>query len=308
MAGVSRRQATIPTAFSRLAWSSCDAAARPGLPGSSHSSTSSTTDQRRSAPIAATVAGGRNSSSRIAFGTGTSESAGTFDPGAVSKNDVRLGWLFAVCIAIGVVALSRPADACSCANWDETSRRTEFADAVFVGTVERIDVPWVMRPAVAEAFLHFPLALAYVVDHQIRVRFDVEQRFKGALGRQVWVNTGDFPGFDCEDPNVFSESSERWLVFANERSDGELHVGTCMYPVGEQERPEEFARRIRELPTPSATPHVAAAWSTYHGRAPWRTGAVLVGLSVLLLWIRRRALTGRSHDGRSPKTGSRSEP
>lgn len=221
---------------------------------------------------------------------------------------MRLGWLFAVCIAIGVSALSRSASACTCASWLETSRRTEFADAVFVGTVERIDVPWVMQPAVAEAFLHFPLAVAYVIDHQIRVRFDVEQRFKGALGHHVWVNTGDFPGYDCERPNMFSESSERWLVFAKEHSDGELHVGYCLYPVGERERPEEFAQRLRELPTPSAPPHPAAAWSTSRGRAPWRAGAVLVGLSVLLLWIRRRALTGRSGDGTSPRTTPRSEP
>jgi len=190
--------------------------------------------------------------------------------------------------AIAVFAWSPTTEACSCASWRDTAGRVEFSDAVFVGTVETIDVPWVMRPSVAEAFLVFPLSTAYVVDHQIRVRFDVEQRHKGALGRQVWVNTGDFPGFDCERPTMFSNTAQRWLVFAHERSDGELHVGTCMYPIGERDLPDEFVTRLGELPPPSAEPHPSAVWSTYRGRSPWRTSVGLAGAAVVLLWVRRK--------------------
>ncbi len=80
----------------------------------------------------------------------------------------------------------------------------------------------------------------HVVDHQVRARFDVERRYKGRIGSQVWVNTGDYPGFDCEDPMMFSEEPQRWLVFARSNTNGELHVGVCMHPYGELDRPERF--------------------------------------------------------------------
>jgi len=177
---------------------------------------------------------------------------------------------------------------------------------VFVGTVDEVDVPWVMRPEVAEPFAEFPLSAAYVIDHEIRVRFEVEQRFKGALGQQVWVNTGDFPGYDCESPNMFTGSAERWLVFAYEQSDGELHVSNCLYPVGEQGRPDEFVERISELPVGSGEAHPVAAWSTYEGREVWRYGAMLVGLLVLPLLIRRLVFTGRPSGGTLPRNDPRS--
>ncbi len=196
--------------------------------------------------------------------------------------------LLLLVVAIVVVGWTPVARACSCASWSDTARRLESADAVFVGTVETTDVPWVMRPAVAETFFVFPLSLVYAVDHEIRVRFAVERRYAGAMGSQVWVNTGDFPGFDCEQPTMFSESTERWLVFAHERDDGELHVGTCMYPIGELERPDEFRERLAELGAGSAQPDPSAAWSAYRGRAPWRTSGVLASGAVLLLWWRRK--------------------
>jgi hypothetical protein len=196
--------------------------------------------------------------------------------------------LVALGFAIGVVAWSPASHACSCADWRDTARRVDAADAVFVGSVDTIDVPWVMRPAVAEAFLQLPLYVVYAVDHEIRVRFDVEHRYKGALGEQVWVNTGDFPGFDCESPTMFSNSSQRWLVFAHERDDGELHVTHCMYPIGEDDRPEEFVARLGELPPPVAEPDPSAAFSTYHGRSPWRTSALFAGAAIVLVWLRRK--------------------
>jgi hypothetical protein len=203
--------------------------------------------------------------------------------------------------AIGVVAWSPTSHACSCADWRDTARRVEMADAVFVGSVDTVDVPWVMRPAVAEAFLHPLLYVAYAVDHEIRVRFDVEHRFKGALGSQTWVNTGDFPGFDCESPTMFSNTSQRWLVFAYERDDGELHVSHCMYPIGEDDRPEEFVERLGELPPPVAEPDPSAAFSTYHGRAPWRTSALLAAGAIVLLRLRRKrnALSSARADTRA---------
>lgn len=191
-------------------------------------------------------------------------------------------------VVTAVVVWSPVTRACSCADWSDTARRVEISDAVFVGTVETIDVPWVMRPALAEAFFEFPLSLVYVMDHEIRVRFRVEGRHKGALGSEVWVNTGDFEGYDCERPTMFSDSTERWLVFAHERDDDELHVSTCMYPIGELERPDEFRERLAELGAGSAEPEPSAAWSAYRGRAPWRTSVVLASGALLLMWWRRR--------------------
>ena len=146
-----------------------------------------------------------------------------------------------------------------------------------------------MRPAVAEAFVEFPLSLVYVIDHEVRVRFSVERRYAGRLGDDVWVNTGDFPGFDCESPMRFSGRSQRWLVFAHEAADGELHVSDCMQPYGEAEQPEAFADSLAELGPGETEPNPDAAWSSYRGRAPWRTSLVLLLAAVAWLWTRRRS-------------------
>lgn len=197
--------------------------------------------------------------------------------------------VLATAFAVGLFAWSSRAEACSCADWHDTVERMQLADAVFVGRVETIDVPWVMRPSVAEAFLRFPLSAVYVVDHEIRTGFAVERRYKGALGHRVWVNTGDFLGFDCEVPNIFSGAPQRWLVFASEREDGELYVGACMHPLGELDGYEGFATSLAELPQGSAEPHFAADWSSYRGPAPSRASiAFALGGGVVALLRRRR--------------------
>ena len=134
-----------------------------------------------------------------------------------------------ICVVAGcLVHAPDVTEACSCAGATDAELFAR-ADAVFVGRVEAVDIPWRVRQArerrYPERLSSFLLTLG---DPEVVTTFAVERVFKGRLGERVRVESGTGACCNCSLGATF-ESAPRWLVYATAH-EGRWSTGLCSRP------------------------------------------------------------------------------
>ncbi len=191
----------------------------------------------------------------------------------------------AVLTAALLLATPSIAQACSCATVSMLAG-ANTADAVFVGTVESVDIPVLLREPVV-GLVDGPGRVLFALEPEVRTRFVVEQRFRGPLGETVEINSGD--GFCCNcTPGALFSPGERWLITAN-AYEGELHASICGLAVKESDDPR-WREALAAAGPGKSTPHPSPRWVPRPSRWWW----LLVGSPLLVLIHQLRRRTARS--------------
>ena len=153
------------------------------------------------------------------------------------------------------------ARACACTSVAAPAEAANEADAAFVGVVEEVRVPLLLRAPIIR-LVDTPLSFVFATEPTIRTRLRIETRYRGALGSEVEIDSGDGLCCNCTPGRVFAPG-ERWLVAAFEH-DGELRVSTCRPPVSQRQRPQAFAAALEALGPGDPTPHARPRWTPKH--------------------------------------------
>jgi hypothetical protein len=139
---------------------------------------------------------------------------------------VRIHFLF--CTPVFLAAICTPALACTCAppppevktDRDLTQWYVAGSDAIFEGTVKRIELNWMFIDAKVGGLVPADLDQG---EATIRVSFDATRIYKGVEQKELSLTTG-IGGGDC---GFDFEIGKQYLVYAFADSSGHLSTGIC---------------------------------------------------------------------------------
>lgn len=194
----------------------------------------------------------------------------------------RAYWLLAL-VAVGAVLAPGRAEACTCVVGAPICDTFWKTDAVFAGEV--LEIAPIPNPSGRQFMAHK------------RVRFRVEQSWRGAVEGTVEITTGSGGG-DC---GYGFEKGERYLVYASAR-DGALSTSICS-------RTRPLARASEDLDylkaalRPSATGRVFGVVRYQQDRGPRGPDRFAAGYTVRLSAGDRRWTATTGPDGRYEFTG-----